>query len=99
MPAPVPPPHTCLHEAEAESGLRVAVICEEGFGDPPDFLDAVCACLLSGFERQRLDAALAGSLADVAASRQRLVGAADTPASRSSATSTTAPNSSWSRCG
>jgi signal transduction histidine kinase len=77
VPAPVPPPHTCLHEAEAESGLRVAVICEEGFGDRPDFLDAVCACLLSGLERQRLDAALAGSLADVAASRQRLVGAAD----------------------
>jgi signal transduction histidine kinase len=77
VPAPVPPPHTCLHEAEAESGLRVAVICEEGFGDRPDFLDAICACLLSGLERQRLDAALAGSLADVAASRQRLVGAAD----------------------
>ncbi len=75
--APVAPPHGCLHEAEAESGLRVALVCEEDFADRPAFLDAVCACLLSGLERQRLDAALAGSLADVAASRQRLVGAAD----------------------
>jgi signal transduction histidine kinase len=75
--APVRPPHAFLREAEAESGLRVALVCEEGFGDRPGFLDAVCACLLSGLERQRLDAALATSLADVAASRQRLVGAAD----------------------
>jgi signal transduction histidine kinase len=75
--APVAPPASCLHEAEAESGLRVAVVCEEGFRDRPEFLDAVCACVVSGLERQRLDAALADSLADVAASRKRLVGAAD----------------------
>ncbi|HKZ14257.1 MAG TPA: histidine kinase [Solirubrobacterales bacterium] len=75
--APDPPPHSSLREAEAESGLRVAVVCEEGFDDRPEFLDAVCACVVSGLERQRLDAALASSLADVAASRKRLVGAAD----------------------
>jgi signal transduction histidine kinase len=75
--APVVPPQACLQEAEAESGLRVAVVCEEGFRDWPEFLDAVCACVVSGLERQRLDAALADSLADVAASRKRLVGAAD----------------------
>ena len=74
---PGAPPARCLHEAEAESGLRVALVCEEGFGDRPGFLDAVCACVVSGLERQRLDAALADSLADVAASRKRLVGAAD----------------------
>jgi signal transduction histidine kinase len=77
VPEPTPSPTTCVHEAEAESGLRVAVACEEGFRDRPEFLDAVCACVLSGLERQRLDAALADSLADVAASRKRLVGAAD----------------------
>jgi signal transduction histidine kinase len=77
LPAPIWPRHSLLHEAEAESGLRVAVACEEGFRDRPEFLDAVCACIVSGLERQRLDAALADSLADVAASRKRLVGAAD----------------------
>jgi len=53
------------------------VICEEGFGDRPDFLDAVCASCSRDSSAKRLDAALAGSLADVAASRKRLVGAAD----------------------
>jgi signal transduction histidine kinase len=77
LPEPLSPPHSLLHETEAESGLRVAVVCEEGFRDRPEFLDAVCACVVSGLERQRLDAALADSLADVAASRKRLVGAAD----------------------
>jgi signal transduction histidine kinase len=75
--APAGPPHACVHEAVAESGLRVAVVCEEGFRDRPEFLDAVCACVVSGLERQRLDAALATSLAEVAASRKRLAGAAD----------------------
>lgn len=77
IPAPIWPRISLLHELEAESGLRVAVVCEEGFRDRPEFLDAVCACVVSGLERQRLDAALADSLADVAASRKRLVGAAD----------------------
>jgi signal transduction histidine kinase len=75
--APTGPPHACVHEAVAESGLRVTVVCEEGFRDRPEFLDAVCACVVSGLERQRLDAALATSLAEVAASRKRLAGAAD----------------------
>ncbi|HTT94380.1 MAG TPA: histidine kinase [Solirubrobacterales bacterium] len=74
---PAPSPRTCLRAAEADSGLRVAVICDEGFRDRPEFLDAVCSCVVSGLERQRLDAALSASLADVAASRKRLVGAAD----------------------
>ena len=77
VPAPVSPPRGCVHEATAESGLRVALVCEEGFRDRPEFLDAVCACVVSGLERQRLDAALATSLAEVAASRKRLAGAAD----------------------
>ena len=77
VPRPTAEPPACLHEAEAESGLRVAVSCDESFRDRPEFLDAVCACVVSGLERQRLDAALADSLADVAASRKRLVGAAD----------------------
>jgi signal transduction histidine kinase len=75
--APVAPTNACVHEAVAESGLRVTVVCEEGFRDRPEFLDAVCACVVSGLERQRLDAALATSLAEVAASRKRLAGAAD----------------------
>jgi signal transduction histidine kinase len=75
--APVCPPSSCLHEAAADSGLRVAVVCEEGFRDRPEFLDAVCSCVVEGLERQRLDAALAASLDEVAASRKRLVGAAD----------------------
>jgi signal transduction histidine kinase len=75
--APLAPPRACVHEATAESGLRVALVCEEGFRDRPEFLDAVCACVVSGLERQRLDAALATSLAEVAASRKRLAGAAD----------------------
>ncbi len=77
VPPPSAPPGMCMREARAESGLRAALVCEDGFRERPDFLDAVCACVLSGFERQRLDAALASSLADVAASRKRLVGAAD----------------------
>jgi signal transduction histidine kinase len=77
FPAPVSPPGACLHEGESESGLRVALVCDEGFRDRPKFLDAVCSCVISGLERQRLDAALAASLADVAASRKRLAGAAD----------------------
>jgi len=75
--APVAPPRACVHEATAESGLRVALVCEESFRDRPEFLDAVCACVVSGLERQRLDAALASSLDEVAASRKRLAGAAD----------------------
>ena len=67
----------CLTEAEAESGLRVAIVCEREFRDYPDFLQAACSCVLSGLERQRLDVALAASLADVAASRKRLASAAD----------------------
>jgi signal transduction histidine kinase len=68
---------TCLTEADAESGLRAAVVCDRGFGDYPDFLGAVSSCVISGLERQRLDAALTASLDDVAASRKRLAGAAD----------------------
>ncbi|HEU4735776.1 MAG TPA: histidine kinase [Solirubrobacterales bacterium] len=68
---------TCLTEAEAESGLRVAVVCDQGFSDYPDFLEAVSSCVISGLERQRLDAALTASHDDVAASRKRLAGAAD----------------------
>ncbi len=75
--APPVPTGTCVREAEADSGLRVALVADQGFRDRPEFLDAVCACVVSGLERQRLDAALAASLADVAASRKRLVGAAD----------------------
>lgn len=75
--APAAPERACVHETTAESGLRVALVCEEGFRDRPEFLDAVCACVVSGLERQRLDAALATSLAEVAASRKRLAGAAD----------------------
>lgn len=75
--APLAPPRACVHEVSAESGLRVALVCEESFRDRPEFLDAVCACVVSGLERQRLDAALATSLAEVAASRKRLAGAAD----------------------
>jgi signal transduction histidine kinase len=68
---------TCLTEDEAESGLRVAFVCDRGFGDYPEFLEAVSSCVVSGLDRQRLDAALAASLDDVAASRKRLAGAAD----------------------
>jgi signal transduction histidine kinase len=68
---------TCLIETEAASGLRLALVCDRGFGDYPDFLEAVSSCVISGLERQRLDAALAASLDDVAASRKRLAGAAD----------------------
>lgn len=77
LPGPLAPPRACVREATAESGLRVALVCEEGFRDRPEFLDAVCACLVAGLERQRLDAALATSLAEVAASRKRMAGAAD----------------------
>jgi signal transduction histidine kinase len=76
-PEPVASTGTCLAEAEAESGLRVGIVCDRGFDDYPDFLDAVSSCVISGLERQRLDAALEASLADVAASRKRLAGAAD----------------------
>jgi signal transduction histidine kinase len=76
-PAPTRSADECLTEAEAESGLRVAIVCERGFRDYPDFLQAVCSCVLAGFERQRLDAALAASLEDVAASRKRLASTAD----------------------
>ncbi len=77
VPVPIAAPRACVHEATAESGLRVALVCEEGFRDRPEFLGAVCACVISGLERQRLDAALATSLDEVAASRKRLAGAAD----------------------
>jgi signal transduction histidine kinase len=67
----------CLAEAEAESGLRVAILCDRGFRDHPDFLQAVAFCVIAGLERQRLDLALAASAEDVVASRKRLAGAAD----------------------
>jgi signal transduction histidine kinase len=76
-PAPATSAATCLTEAQADSGLRVGIVCDRGFGDYPDFLEAVSSCVISGLERQRLDAALEASLADVAASRKRLAGAAD----------------------
>jgi len=76
-PPPAAGPAGCLTEAEAESGLRVGIVCDRGFRDHPDFLEAVSSCVISGLERQRLDAALAASLEDVAASRKRLAGTAD----------------------
>lgn len=76
-PCPTQSGDGCLAEAEAESGLRVAIVCEREFRDYPDFLQAVCSCVLSGLERQRLDLALAASLEDVAASRKRLASTAD----------------------
>ena len=76
-PAPAQSSDICLTEAEAESGLRVAIVCEREFRDYPDFLQAVCSCVLSGLERQRLDVVLAASLEDVAASRKRLASTAD----------------------
>jgi len=76
-PTPVVGAESCLAEAEAESGLRVGIVCDRGFRDYPSFLQAVSACAVSGLERQRLDAALAASMEDVAASRKRLASAAD----------------------
>ncbi len=76
-PAPTTSAEGCLAEAEAESGLRVAIVCDRGFRDYPDFLQAVASCVISGLERQRLNLALAASLEDVAASRKRLAGTAD----------------------
>ncbi len=76
-PEPLEASDRCVALAEAESGLRVAVVCERGFRDYPEFLDAVCSCVISALERQRLDVALAASLADVAASRKRLASTAD----------------------
>jgi signal transduction histidine kinase len=76
-PAPAASAASCLAEAEAESGLRVGIVCDRGFRDYPGFLQAVSACTISGLERQRLDAALAASMEDVAASRKRLASAAD----------------------
>jgi signal transduction histidine kinase len=70
-------PDNCLTEAEAESGLRVCIVCDRGFREYPSFLQAVASCVMSGLERQRLDAALSDSLEDVAASRKRLAGTAD----------------------
>jgi signal transduction histidine kinase len=67
----------CLAEAEAESGLRVGIVCERGFRGYPEFLQAVTSCTISGLERQRLDIALAASMEDVEASRKRLASAAD----------------------
>jgi signal transduction histidine kinase len=76
-PAPAAGATSCLAEAEAESGLRVAVVCDHGFRDYPGFLQAVTSCAISGLERLRLDAALAASMEDVAASRKRLATTAD----------------------
>jgi signal transduction histidine kinase len=76
-PAPSASADGCLAEAEAESGLRVAIACDQGFRDDSDFLQAVAACVIAGLERQRLDLALAASLEDVAASRKRLASTAD----------------------
>jgi signal transduction histidine kinase len=67
----------CVTEATGKSGLRIAVECDEGFGDHPRFLRAVASCVLSVLERQRLNVALADSLEDVAASRKRLAAAGD----------------------
>ncbi len=75
--APSATASTTVTEARAESGLRVAIVCDRGFDEYPDFLEAVCSCVISGLERQRLDAALTASLESVAASRKRLAGAAD----------------------
>jgi signal transduction histidine kinase len=76
-PAPAAGAASCLAEAEAESGLRVGIVCDRGFRDYPGFLQAVSACAISGLERQRLDVALAASMEDVSASRKRLASTAD----------------------
>jgi signal transduction histidine kinase len=76
-PTPTAGATSCLAEAEAESGLRVGIVCDCGFRDYPGFLQAVSACAISGLERQRLDVALAASMEDVAASRKRLASTAD----------------------
>jgi len=70
-----PAPRAGSGFAEADSGLRVAVICPPAFGDYPDFLNAVASCVTAGLERQRLDLALTDSLAEMTESRKRLAGA------------------------
>lgn len=62
--------------ASADSGLRILLICNRSFRDYPGLLAAVASCVVTSLERHRLELALTGSLADIAASRKRLAGAA-----------------------
>jgi len=74
---PVEKPGSLITVKTQPDGSRLAVSCEDGLGNYPRFLDAVCSSLAAGLERQRLDRARIVLLRDVAASRKRLVSAAD----------------------
>lgn len=74
---PVEEPGSLLTVKVQPDGSRLAVRCEEGLSAYTRFVGAVCSSLAAGLERQRSDRARAVLLRDVAASRKRLVSAAD----------------------
>lgn len=78
LPAAAPGPAGSARavEAKADSGLRILLICNRNLRDYPGLLAAVASCVVTSLERHRLEVALTGSLADIAASRKRLAGAA-----------------------
>lgn len=70
--APAPAGRGGTGRAEAESGLRVIVICPPAFADYPEFMGAIASCVVAGLERRRLDVALNDSVTEITASRKRL---------------------------
>ena len=77
----------------------MAVICHDAsLADEPELVQAVAAAAGLALENERLNVELRARVEELRASRARIVaGRPTTSAAGSSATSTTAPSSGWSR--
>jgi len=72
-----------------------ALVHDPALREEPGLLDAVCAAAGLAMENERLHAEVLARLAEVSASRSRIVEAADASVAGWSAISTTAPSKGW----
>lgn len=67
----------CIVQLPDADHPTAALVLDGAFGDQTHFVRAVGACAFAALDRRRLTAALQSTVDDLAASRARLVGAAD----------------------
>ena len=83
---------------ESDGTELAALVYDAALDDDPELVEAVRAAAGMALENERLQAEAHARLAEVQASRERIVAASDAERRRWSATCTTAPSSGWSRC-
>ena len=77
--------------------LVAALIYDRSLDDDPELVEAVGGAAAIALENQQLHAEAEVRLAEVRASRERVIAAGDAERRRIDATCMTAPNSGWSR--